>query len=41
MSELEMIIQKYLSKEGAAITYSDFDQQEVNMDCQHFFRQFL
>ena len=30
MSELEMIIQKYLSKEGTAITFSDFDQQEVN-----------
>ena len=30
MSELEMIIQKYLSKKGTAITYSDFDQQEVN-----------
>ena len=30
MSELEMIIQKYLSKEETAITYSDFDQQEVN-----------
>ena len=30
MSELEMIIQKYLSKDGTAITYSDFDQQEVN-----------
>ncbi len=25
-----MIMQKYLSKEGTAITYSDFDQQEVN-----------
>ena len=30
MSELEIIIQKYLSKEGTAITYSDFEQQEVN-----------
>ena len=25
-----MIMQKYLSKEGTAITYSGFDQQEVN-----------
>ena len=30
MNELEKIISKYLSKDGTAITYSDFNQQEVN-----------
>lgn len=30
MSELERIISKYLSKESDAITYSDFNQDEVN-----------
>lgn len=30
MSELERIIGKYLSKEETAITYSDFNQEEVN-----------
>ena len=30
MNELERIISKYLSKESDAITYSDFNQDEVN-----------
>ena len=30
MNELERIISKYLSKESDAITYSDFNQNEVN-----------
>ena len=30
MNELEKIISKYLSKDGTVITYSDFNQQEVN-----------
>ena len=30
MNELERIISKYLSKDGTAITYSDFNQEEVN-----------
>jgi len=30
MSELERIIGKYLSKDETAITYSDFNQEEVN-----------
>ena len=30
MSELENIVSKYLSKDSNAITYSNFDQDEVN-----------
>lgn len=30
MSECEKIINKYLSKDGTAITYSDFSQEEIN-----------
>ena len=30
MNELERIISKYLSKDGTAITYSNFNQEEVN-----------
>lgn len=30
MNELERIIDKYLSKDGTAITYSNFNQEEVN-----------
>lgn len=30
MSELERIINRYLSKDDTAITYSDFNQEEVN-----------
>ena len=30
MNELQEIINKYLSKDGTAITYSDFDQEEIN-----------
>lgn len=30
MNELERIIEKYFSKDSDAITYSDFDQEEIN-----------
>ena len=30
MSELERIIEKYFSKDSKAITYSNFDQEEIN-----------
>ena len=35
MNELQEIINKYLSKDGTAITYSDFDQEEINKLFQH------
>ena len=30
MNELQKIVNKYLSKDGRVITYSDFNQEEVN-----------
>ena len=30
MNELQKIVNKYLSRDGTAITYSDFNQEEVN-----------
>lgn len=30
MNELQNIVNKYLSRDGTAITYSDFNQEEVN-----------
>lgn len=35
MNELQEIINKYLSKDGTAITYSDFDQEEINKLFHH------
>lgn len=35
MNELQEIINKYLSKDGTAITYSDFNQEEINKPSKH------